>query len=459
MPKFAVLLLGLVVHPVGAGVHELVYGTPDYREEPTSVAGLPDGGLLVAGRRGKVPSYMRLYILRLDPSGDTLWTKVYNEHAGMPSVAGLEDGGFVLIGHYEDDLSSVRVWRFDPEGDTLWTRTYSGDYGASPGSWGNSITVLPDGGLLLTGIVYSSEDLLRGARAFLLRMGPEGEFRWARPYPSREVADSTGYAYQGEHLVLLSDGGVALAVMVLCPHWNPLLGTEEFISEKVYLLRLDSEGNPLWDKMYARERTMTVVSDLSPAPDGGVYILINEYHEGNTSGQVVRLTSSGEVLWERSYDGLSTSFVSVLPEGGCFVVGEEREDGDIVLMRLDSLGNNLWSRRYDAEEIYIRSGVSLPDGGIALVGTKGREDLDIYLMLLDPGELSSPPAVEEGLEPLPQGYSLGPCRPNPFNTKLFVPFSLGRDGEVRIKVFSSDGRLVRSFSGRFRASEKVVLVK
>jgi len=69
------------------------------------------------------------------------------------------------------------------------------------------------------------------------------------------------------------------------------------------------------------------------------------------------------------------------------------------------------------------------------------------------------PDVEEGLEPLPEGYSLGPCRPNPFNTKLFVPFSLGRDGEVRIKVFSSDGRLVRSFSGRFRASEKVVLVK
>ena len=46
-----------------------------------------------------------------------------------------------------------------------------------------------------------------------------------------------------------------------------------------------------------------------------------------------------------------------------------------------------------------------------------------------------------------------PCRPNPFNSRLVVPFSLGRDGRVSIKVFSFDGRLVRKFAGKFPAGE------
>lgn len=46
---------------------------------------------------------------------------------------------------------------------------------------------------------------------------------------------------------------------------------------------------------------------------------------------------------------------------------------------------------------------------------------------------------------IPQATELLPAYPNPFNPQLFIPFSLVRDSQVRIRIFNSRGQLQQNF--------------
>lgn len=128
----------------------------------------------------------------------------------------------------------------------------------------------------------------------------------------------------------------------------------------------------------------------------------------------------------------------------------------VFLTRLDSRGDTVWTKTYGKGEGFtiVRSGTVLPDGGMVLVGGKdSEEDVDIYFLRSGPEELSVAPVVEGEPIHLSYSYRLGPCHPNPFNTKLVVPFYLEEKGEVHIRIYSSTGRSVREFSGEFPAGE------
>jgi len=407
------LLWCLMVWRTGAEVLEHTYGSPDYREEPYSIAALPDGGFIVVGERSLCEPFpyqqgfrtleRKLYLLRLDAFGDTLWTKVYEESPGSPTVAAIKDGGFVIVNSSDDKekgLSAVHIMCFNAQGDTLWTRMYTGDCGVMGGG---EVVVLPNGDFVLTGHAFASlENITEGAGAFLLCMGFEGQFRWMRTYTyTKEVLGSIEWINNdGRYLALLPDGGFIVAGGV----YYPLnLGHQTVrtyaISKRIYLLRTDSKGNPIWEKRYGQEGMMVNAGDIAPAPDGGFWVVgskVLEKFKGNPQAYLLRLDASGKVLWDRTYEKVrGICFVTALPDSGCLLAGNK---GGVFLMRLDAQGNKLWSRSY-REDVWIHFGLSLPDGDIALVGSKAAQQdingLDIYLMLLDVEEFSEIPTVEE----------------------------------------------------------------
>ncbi|RLG56741.1 MAG: hypothetical protein DRN95_06435 [Candidatus Hydrothermarchaeota archaeon] len=52
--------------------------------------------------------------------------------------------------------------------------------------------------------------------------------------------------------------------------------------------------------------------------------------------------------------------------------------------------------------------------------------------------------VEEGPSGIPLGWELGQAYPNPFNTRVVIPFEVGSPGKVEIGIYDVKGRSVRS---------------
>jgi len=125
-----------------------------------SVQQTSDGGYIVAGFTWSFGvGADDVYFVKTDAQGDTLWTRAY----GGPSndegyaVQQTADGGYIIAGNTNSfgvgtpDSDNVYVIKTDPSGDTLWTRTYGG-----PGyDEGWSVQQTTDGGYIIAGRTQS----------------------------------------------------------------------------------------------------------------------------------------------------------------------------------------------------------------------------------------------------------------------------------------------------------------
>jgi len=133
------------------------YGGPDY-DWGHSVQQTSDGGYVIGGTFGADPCGGRgyVYLIKTDSEGDTLWTHTYGGPiANMGySVQQTFDGGYIVVGtswSSDDSQYDVYLVKTDPLGDTLWTRTYGGP------DWdvGRCVRQTSDGGYIVVGDTYS----------------------------------------------------------------------------------------------------------------------------------------------------------------------------------------------------------------------------------------------------------------------------------------------------------------
>jgi hypothetical protein len=114
---------------------------------------LPDSGYIVAGYTHSAGAGSAdVYIVKTDANGDTLWTKTYGgaDDEWAYWIEQTPDGGYVLSGWTESfgsGAGDVYILRTNPSGDTLWTRTYGG----ASRDWGVGLQVTADGGCIVTG--------------------------------------------------------------------------------------------------------------------------------------------------------------------------------------------------------------------------------------------------------------------------------------------------------------------
>jgi len=90
-------------------------------------------GYIITGYTQSFGSNHDVYLIRLDSSGDTIWT---NHYGGQgvdfgEDVIELDDDGFIIAGYttsYGTGGYDCYLVRVDLNGDTLWTRQYGGEY-------------------------------------------------------------------------------------------------------------------------------------------------------------------------------------------------------------------------------------------------------------------------------------------------------------------------------------------
>lgn len=260
------------------------------------------------------------------------------------SVEQNAEGEFLVFsnGDYIDTTTNlywssiVGAERFTAEGvflneDTLWQTdraTYVG--------WSNCSTVLSDGRFLVTGSTFQAGDT---NRIGFYWFDVNGEL-----LDHKEILPNSRSWITYQHKNSL-DGGFILTGV------TSATGVQD-----IFLLKTDSLGNVEWWQTYGHPTRLDYSASVDLAPGGGYYV--GGFYPQTTSGfvqWVLRTDSVGGLLWEvfRGIPVGETPNAAVLSTmDGTLVYAAGKHNGGPdeehwpQLVKLDTLGNELWDKTY-----------------------------------------------------------------------------------------------------------------
>lgn len=261
-----------------------------------------DGGYLVSGesystdgdRLPLLPGIRNRWIVKLTAAGVISWHTSFwaNTGNGMVELAQQPNGNFavgyvssqpigVLVGGTETYYNNAFIKLFDAAGNELWSKNYGGSYQDNL----ESMAPTTDGGYIVAGHSLSND-----------------------------------LQVSGHHGMAGADG-----------------------ASDMWVFRIDALGNLVWQKSLGGTYTETA-QGIAQTADGG-YIVCGHTassNNGDVSGNhslfysdiwVVRLSSSGNLLWQKCLGGTDSEFgfaVAQASDGGFFASGwTVSTDGDV----------------------------------------------------------------------------------------------------------------------------------
>lgn len=214
-----------------------------------------------------------------------------------------------------------------------WQRVYGGYYG----EYAHSIVPTKDGGYIVSGLTEGNDqgDIMGyhgpyGGDFWVIKLNHEGKMEWQKCLggTGSEVASFVQQTSDGGYIVAGSSSSVDC--MVTGNH-----GGLDF-----WLVKLTSTGEMEWQKSLGGSKHEYLWA-LTVTADGG-YILAGdtESNDGDVSGNhgerdfwIVKVDNRGNMLWQKCVGGSGTETaysVSEAPDGSCVAAGyTESNDGDV----------------------------------------------------------------------------------------------------------------------------------
>lgn len=357
-------------------------------DSAASIALTNDGGYIVAGyasvEGGDVPWHYgshTFFIAKLDVGGNLQWTKALgstgNEKAY--SVKQTVDGGYIIAGAstgndhdvsgHHGTLHTYDMWvvKTDPSGNIEWQKSLGG----TGDEIGYSVQQTRDGGYIVAGgsisknngdvtgnhTYYSVSEgtTLASQDSWVVKLGPTGVIEWQKSLGG--TGDDIGYSVQQTN-----DNGYIVA------------GTSNSINGDVtgnhglfdyWVTKLDVNGSIVWQRSFGGskyDRAYFIRQDL----DGGYVVAgastsidgdVTDHHGNNTSNDywVIKLNSSGTLLWSRSLGGTSGDLAYSLDlthDGGYVVAGTTVfRNGDVTGLHQNSDATDFWLVKLGASHL------------------------------------------------------------------------------------------------------------
>ena len=168
-------------------------------------------------------------------------------------------------------------------------------------------------------------------------------------------------AAAAEKLALDGDGNVYVAGSVA-----------QNSGSRINIVKYDSDGHPLQIYSYDSEADYDQLADFAVTEDGKIYLLANLFTT-NWSSAVVKLDTDGTPLWDKRSEGVLIALA--LDDMRNAIVGGAitPEDGfrDNLLIKYQGDGTKLWQRQFDSANSVISVGYDVAvdkAGNVFLVG-------------------------------------------------------------------------------------------
>jgi gliding motility-associated-like protein len=361
-----------------------------------------DGGFIVAGNSYEnflgvsAPGSVNNLLFKVDATGALEWAVACDTNQSNETSIVVEDpsdNGFIAASYMNGGglvnypNGNIWIYKVSSTGNLVWSNVFGGDLDPmdSPDEL-DDIIPTSDGNFLAIGFsgVGSFSNSNGNVDIIAIKFNSSGTILW-----SRNIGN-TDYNY-GSAVVESSDGsGYIIAGL----DYKLSGGTGDFMFTKIDLL-----GNVLWSRSFGGSgfswpgislpnygNTRPSHTSLVETNDGGFVATgyTDGYGSGNDEVIVMKINSSGNLVFAKTYGAAGSNDrgagVLEMADGDLMIAGATQgalavSNNDIMLLRLNNVGDVQWMKTYDATNAlggpneFVGSLSFASDGNLILTGT------------------------------------------------------------------------------------------
>lgn len=251
----------------------------------TAVHQTSDGGYIIIGSVGGMWLW-DVQVIKADENGDLVWQKSFGKSDDVDhgyDILETSDGGYIALGQTtSDELVDFDFWliKLAADGTEQWNKTIGGTSSEEPRQFTRTV----DDCYVIVGRTDTAEGI---GDLWVVKIDEDGDVLWEKTYGDSEVTE------YGVCVTTVSNGYIVLG-NVQDMNWT----------ESLWVIRLDSKGKLLWDRLISEEGTVFGTS-ITPTTDGGYFItgnLITDMESFFSDAYFLKLNRQGARQWVKTLE-------------------------------------------------------------------------------------------------------------------------------------------------------------
>ena len=278
----------------------------------SDVKQLPDGGYAMIGTISTLEKGTDMCLVITDKYGNSVapvksFGGNYDDYGNSLQV--LPDGGLILVGSYQTGLQGdkdIYLVRTDNKGDTLWTKTFGG----AADDVGNNIQLTSDGDFIIVGYTQSYGNGMKDV--ILLKTDAAGKSLWITP----RTFGSTGNDV-GNYVQQVNDG------YLIAGSTESTLSSVK--SSNIFLIHTNQNGFAI-----ALNNSIGGAKDdygncLQVLPNGNILVAGTTSSSGNGGSDILVLetTSDFNPVWQKTFGNTANDYGSsvIASDNNIYILG------------------------------------------------------------------------------------------------------------------------------------------
>lgn len=273
-----------------------------------------DGGYLLAGgstlQTDDTYANAKGFLVKLNTSGDTVWTRRFESNCqAWNGLIPTSDGNFLAVGAY--DLNKLNqfifpkasIAKFNNAGSVLWQKNMEGTFSAFAFSCG---LLTKDGSNIIVGA--SSATLSTDAGVYILNLASTGNIAW------NKVLTAGGKQLLPSSVKELIEGGFIITG----------IATTSDNQNDIFVMKTDASGNLAWCKFFGKDTDSDTGAGVIETSDSGFLLAGSTSTSGSGSSDftLIKLDKDGNIVWNKTYgkQGTETAYSFIPYENDNYVI-------------------------------------------------------------------------------------------------------------------------------------------
>ncbi|MGB1207216.1 MAG: hypothetical protein ACPG5B_16330, partial [Chitinophagales bacterium] len=269
------------------------------------------------------------------------------------------------IDEYGNAFSPNRYLEFEPSYNGNMKEMIKTEYGFFLGGWGYDPTIV---------------DTFSLSRAYYVMINETGE------HIKSDTLGNVNIHHSIYTCTRTSDNGYFLA--------GEITTGNTLASIHPYLIKLNENGEQVWDSIYYNYPGRAYFNDIIPANDGSGYYILGVINSSSDTGDIllVKINENGEKIWDAEYDLDAREYIGKFlqkKDGGFIIHGAKvtATNKYSVILNISPDGTLLNVLNQYFYEKFIERAIELPDSSLVFTGSANPEnggfDVNMQLLKLD----------------------------------------------------------------------------
>ena len=312
------------------------------------------------------------------------------------AVVKTQDGGAAVLGYTQSingDISDKTtegfdfwVLKLDADGNLQWNKTFGG----SEDDRGNDILQTNDGGYAILGYSTSSDQDVPGNAGsqdfWMVKINANGAISWSKTFGYLGADSGTSLLQTADNSYLIT--GI-LDVTASGGQGNSR-NSQRHAGGDIWAIKLSENGDLQWSKYFGGSFTDApfgvvetedqnfIIAGSSDSADVDI-----SKNNGSYDFWVLKITSEGSLLWERSFGGSEIDegrAITSTNDGNFIIVGDTRSAdkdvsnnhgaADVWIIKMNTDGNLIWEKTIGGSSFDVaRSVTKTQDNGFIISGS------------------------------------------------------------------------------------------